>query len=1130
MKLPDISARLRVLTDLDATLLVEAAAGTGKTALMAGRLTMLLARGVDPRSIAAITFTELAASELSTRVRRYVQELLAGAMPEPLRPALPNGLSDAERAALATAATKLDDLTTATIHAFCQTIISGYAVEADIDPGARVMDAGQAEVIFDSIFEKWLKRRLGASAKPSDPIAALSQYDPRSIVETIKGLARFRLRYRAAHAIPADFSGRPDTDFIDALKEFRRWFASQPEEPQTNETLALLGELAVFYEGAFASVPDFAKLWSLAHPPRNNLMRGETSFELKPPRAPTEWQKIAGKDEGLRLAEEARARFDKVDHCYRALLGRVSTAVVAILSQEIDELLDEYKAFKRAAAALDFEDLLERARALVRGDEATRRALGERYQHILVDEFQDTDPIQSEILFAISAEELGAQWHQNVLRDGALFLVGDPKQAIYHFRGADISCYSLAKAAVERQRPGNIVAVRANFRSRPEILSHINRCFEGPLSGEGQPGYVPLSPTIATGGQDFPCVARITVDLPPASNAGAIRDAEAEAVAEVCARLIGNLHIRKADGLSEPLRAGGIALLAPTGTDLWRYERALEQRGLPIVSQAGKALYARQEVQDLLALARALADPTDTLAFGAFMRGPLVGLTEEELLDITVALSTSQGRPNELERFSVLTRAEDVGHPRARRALLLLQQLSRRARETTPALLLAEAVERFAIWPILTARQGDRSARAAANIEALIERARPYGVAGLKKFVQDVSREWRSRAARGEGRVDAEGDAIELITIHSSKGLEWPVVIPINTSTQMHSRERFVYRASDNTLHWVVGDVVPPELATALASDEESLARERERLWYVACTRARDLLVLPHLSQAAPRSWARIVNLDQQELAELDLSRFAVTVSQTLPADAPNTQTAQEFEAERSRIDQAAMPLLWVTPSAQDPDRRETIERVAIEPAETAEVEAPAGAGRMRGLVLHKLMEEVLTGELRDDSESIEARAGALLNAFPLDIDKPDGATRPDVSEMTSTLIRTLALPEIVEMRPSLVPEWPVYGMVPDAETSTAVSGRIDAIAFEDGRPATVLDWKSDVAPTDQDVQLHAMQIGDYLRATGATRGALVYMTQGVIRWVRREATADAALLGPEAESRRPPVNPSPTQ
>ena len=1099
MTLADGPARLRILTDLGVTLLVEAAAGTGKTALMAGRLTMLLARDAEPGTIAAITFTELAASALSARVHRYVDELLAGRAPEPLRVALPEGLDADQRRSLSAAAGKLDELTTATIHAFCQTIISSYAVEADIDPGARILDAVQAAAVFDSVFEQWLKRRLNAPERPGDPIATLSRDDPRRIVGTLQELARFRLRYRGARTPPADLGGRPDIDLVDAVADFRRWISSQPGEPKTLELVGELETLANFYAGSFDSAPDFATLWRLAHPPRLSCMR-RNSFDLHTPRRKSAWERVAGKEQGAHLNDEASACFECIDRCYRTLLGRIATALVVQLSAELDEVLDDYAAFKRAAAVLDFDDLLEKARALVRQHDDVRRALGQRYRHIFVDEFQDTDPIQTEILFRIATEVGAERWQDSILRPGALFMVGDPKQAIYRFRGADIGSYAQARATIERQWPDNIVQVTANFRSRPDILAHINHCFARPLSGDGQPGYVPLAPTLDGPDHDLPCAARITVDVPPDSRPAQIRDAEAEAVGDLCTRLIGNLLVRNEEGTIVPLTAGGIALLAPTGAELWRYERALELRGLPIASQAGKSLFRRQEVQDLLALARVLADAGDTLAFGALMRGPLVGLTEEELLDITAALPLHPDRAQAPPRFSLLTDLDHVAHPAARRTLAVLQDLRRRARATTPALLLAEAIERLAVRAILAAREGDRSARAAANVEALLERARPYGVRGLKKFVRDLAREWRDGAPHNEGRVDAEGDAIEIITIHSAKGLEWPVVIPINTGTLLRSREPFVYRAVDETLHWLIGDVVPPDLLRALESEDDSLARERERLWYVACTRARELLIVPELPQAEQRSWARIVDLAHRDLPQIDISRLTPAV-RTIDTEPPSAQTQAVFEAERAAIAAVATPLHWRRPSYHDPDRMPMGEPIAIELGDAPETELPVGAGRVRGLILHKLMEEVLTGELAEGISAFAARARVLMNE--LVIDSENGTPLPDPDEIATTAVRTLALPEIAALRPNLVPEWPIYAMLEDELGPTALAGRIDAIALEGGQRSVVVDWKSDVAPSEQDMREHERQLSDYLAAIGTPRGALVYMTSGTIRWVR---------------------------
>ena len=182
MTLVDEPQRHRALTSLNENLFVEAAAGTGKTALMAGRIAMLLAEGRPPGDIAAITFTELAASELTIRVSRMVEALLAGEVPRELRIAFPNGLDVAQRQRLATASVTLDELTTSTIHGFCQEAIRSYAVETGLDPGSRVIDASGADAMFEGVLSDWLIERLTGDATDDDPIAVLSK-DDRGLIQ-----------------------------------------------------------------------------------------------------------------------------------------------------------------------------------------------------------------------------------------------------------------------------------------------------------------------------------------------------------------------------------------------------------------------------------------------------------------------------------------------------------------------------------------------------------------------------------------------------------------------------------------------------------------------------------------------------------------------------------------------------------------------------------------------------------------------------------------------------------------------------------------------------------------------------------------------------------------------------------
>lgn len=1096
--LADSTDRRRALTVLDQTLLVEAAAGTGKTSLLAGRVTMLLANGTAPRNIAAITFTELAAGELRVRVERFVNELLNGTIPDDVALAVGEALTTSQRAALGAARTRLDELTATTIHGFCHKLLRSYAVEAGVDPGAEVLDAVQTEFAFTTVFERWLRRRLGENADPTDPVVVMASRDPNEAVETLKKLGKFRRDFRTAKPLSHDLGEHADRDFVESVREFRRWIDGTRAPDRALDDVADLEMLAAFFADAFAPRPSFARLWELAHPPRVNAMAWR-SCDLRPYRRLGAWNSVAGRNEGPRLAEQAAAYYDRCAAAFRILLGSIATTLIASFSGALDELLEDFESFKRNAAALDFDDLLLATRALLRGREVIRQAASNRYTRILVDEFQDTDPVQAEILFLIaSASGVASSWQERALIPGNLFMVGDPKQAIYRFRGADVAAYMEARNTVERQFPGNILRITTSFRSRAGILGHVNRCFRDPLSRQA-PGYVTLESSLGPAEHDLPCVMKAPIRIGEKSRAAFVRDEEARNVADICARLIGNVRVRRSGGETSLVVPGDIALLAPVGTELWRYERALEENGLPLVSQAGRNLFRRQETQDFVALVRALADPRDTLALGALLRGPVVGLTDQELLDITrgIAPEETEGRP--AARLTLWTPPEQVSNPLARETLIVLGDLRRRARRTTPFLLLSEAIDRLRVRATLAARGTDQAARALANLDLLMERARRYGVRGLKQLAQDIDADW-SGGPLGpepydEARLDADREAIEIITVHSAKGLEWPVVIPINMGSELRRREPFIHRRHDDTLHWVLGDVVPPAIADAISLDDRDSAEERERLLYVACTRAMELLILPTFSVKRANSWALVLDLGQDDAPEWDPARFSRRPLARV-SEGENYQSADVFLAEQTAIADASRPIRWLRPSDGDADRLVEVARVnEIADADPAGIETIMGS-TIRGAVLHKLIEEILTGEIEEVRSVLSARAAALL----AQLGPPEAGAAPDPAEMAATVLRTLSLPGIAEHRGAMVPEMALYG-ARDAG-AILIAGRADAVAVVVGRPAVVFDWKSDVAPSPADRQTYAGQLLEYMEAVGAPRGAVVYLTLRELDWV----------------------------
>ena len=1103
----DAEARRRALTDLGATLLVEAGAGTGKTSLLAGRVTMLLLNGIPPGQIAAITFTEAAASELAERVHAYVSELLAGTVPKPLEAVLSGGIDVQQRTSLQTAALRFDELTTSTIHGFCQILLADYAVEADIDPGAQVIDEDSARAMFDRVFDAWLTDRLSGLPSNDDPIAILTREDPRGVVALFREIAGMRRRHRSARAPMPDMTGRPDIEFLDAVDSLKRWCIAAAPEPFVAKFVDELEALAAPYTGSFATPPGFAQLWRLAHPARSPRMERD-SLQLRVPRTEHLWRKAAGAEAAPALEEAFQAAFARVDAAYRQLLAVIGGAITAQLSQELDAVLANYTAAKRASAVLDFDDLLEQATALLRAHPPVRAALAGRFRYLLVDEFQDTDPVQCDIVFRLGGTDHAERWEDVPQRPGALFLVGDPKQSLFLFRGAAIRSYEAAKAVIAKAFPDNILQVTSNFRTIEDILTYVNSCFAAPLSLPGQPGYVALDPTRRERRHDLACAARLTLSLPHDARVGEIRDAEAEAVAEACARLVGGLDLREADGSVRKVRPGDIALLAPAGTQLWRYERALQAHKLPFASKAGRGFYRRQEVQDLVTLTRLLADPADTLALGAFLRGPLVGMTDEALLDITAALPREAD--TERPRLTLRTPLEHVADQDLRSLLGTLQDLRRRALFTTPSQLLLEAVERLAIRVILTRRDPRRASATIANVDLFLQRAAAYAVRGLRRFAQDVSAAWSEDESQSEGRVDSEGEAIDIVSIHSAKGLEWPIVIAINMASRPPPRDRIVHRSEDNSLHWTVGGVASPGLAAALDAEAHELACERARLLYVGCTRAKDMLILPRGQNSDASTYSKAVDLCFDAMPELDLNGLTGTAPK--PDRGPaNTQDGDIFAAESERIRAMSKPIAWLKPSAHDNDLINSDDVTEDDGFDLVEGDAPEiiGAGRLRGLLLHKLIEEVLWEGLDEGLSALVARAEHLIVHLASHDDPHE--TLPDCGEVAEMVRTTLALPEVAALRPHLVPEVPVYGMIADQEAESPLAGRADALAIEDGTISVVLDWKSDVAPGERQRQDHVDQLRLYMAATGAPRGALVYSSLGWVRWVDLPAGWSAA-------------------
>lgn len=1131
--LPDAPARLAALSEHGRTLLVEAGAGSGKTALMAGRVALLMASGVEPKGIVAITFTEAAASELLERIERFVQALLGGDVPAELKDALPQGLTETQNEQLVAAAHALDEITCTTIHGFCQQIIKPYPVEAHIDPGAAIIDPTAAEIAYQDLMAAWLSARFGRdrgaeglgrippiahAGGEEDFFTELLVKAPDATLDLIEKTAAFLKFHRTAGTTDRPVDASTFLTLARSVEDIVAWYSGcGVVEPTTGELIEDLHRVAVLAREAAAKPLSGRRIAELLfHVAPQACKKDDIAFKQWGRKG--KWKdaaKAVGRStaQGDQLSAAGEALYQACGASYQTFCADIGAVAFQRFVAEFGALRDLYADYKRNAALLDFDDLLHHARDLLKTNEAVRQALARRYPRILVDEFQDTDPLQAEILWLLAGEGDVSTWQTRAIRPGALFLVGDPKQAIYRFRGADVETYLTAKRALADRDANAVLEITANFRSQPGVLAFVNGHFSSMLdSAQGQPGFTALAPVrtqavrpsvaafeIAIGDQERNAKGGLVVDL--------VRRREAAIVADIVRQLIGAYPVwdKKLQAF-RPATPGDVALLAPTGTSLWIYERALEAREIPIATQAGKGFFRRQEVQDLIAVARAVADRRDTLALGALLRGPLVGLTEEAIADEIEALHNAAGGPQRLHLWTDLSK---VTNPVLKQALTVLQNLARKVRHATPYQLLAEAVEELQVRPILKARHPRGAERALANVELVLEMARAYAARGMADFARALWQRWEDGDAQAEGRPDAESNAVSITTIHSAKGLEWPIVIPINSTTSLRSDTGFLYRRRDDSVHFRVFGYPSADYETVAQAEQGEVRRERVRLWYVALTRARDLLLLPRQSERIDGDWLSLVTLDIAGLPLLDLTGLAATAPPAVTSIG-NAQDITTWEREAAAIAASERKIGWHQPSRHEgndlPAR--TVDEVFAgmdafaDQMPCAETQTSIQGGRERGLVLHKMMEEVFSGETPDDAQTLKARANTLIAQLGLQ-DHADASAGPSSEEIASTVQRTLQFPEISELRSRLQPEYWVYSGTETVRTLSLTAGVADAIAWSAaGNIEVVVDWKSDVDPTPAVIEQYRAQVKDYLAATGADYGLIVFMTSGRIERV----------------------------
>tara|TARA_B100001079_G_scaffold126_1_gene119 strand:+ start:1442 stop:4846 length:3405 start_codon:yes stop_codon:yes gene_type:complete len=865
----DQSARDDIASRLDETLFVEAGAGSGKTQALVERVVNLVCSPGQTclRDLAVITFTHKAAAELRHRIRARFEELL-GDCSEP-----------ALRETLTTALEQLDEAAISTLHGFARRLLSEHSLEAGLPPSFEVLDEISSEVVFlerfdrflDSLFAdpNWSATLLLADALHIDP--------SRDLLPLTKEL---RKDWDLLEPVtPPELTHVELSGLVDQARALTRRRSEYSGSDDSDGMIACLEGIDQFVghlDAAFDEVQKVAILSDFSLPKGTRKGRKDNWGDIESLRSDYE--------EYRQEIESTRARLtDRV-------LRRIASCLINFILEGISE--------ERNRGRLEYHDLLVSTREAlthpVHGP-SVRAKIHHRYRHLLVDEFQDTDPIQIEIATLIAADpeiKIEPSWSDIATTQGHLFFVGDPKQSIYRFRRADISLYL---ATQEKYNAGQ-VRLSTNFRSTPQIVSWVNEVFSKLIQprGASQPEYSPLvsirdsapsgEAVIVLGATAHP---KSTTKDPDGLDANGVRHAEAHDITQTIIRAVTEgWSVKQNDGW-RAAKFSDIAVLVPTRSAMFALQESFERAGVPFRVASSSNVWRSEEVRDLMMCLRAVDDPSDALATVSVLRSSIYGCGDDDLY----RFRTSQTDSWDWNKTGLAEHQERArsGDPVAV-GLAHLARLHELRSVVAPSELIGRIIKDRQLEEQCAAR--DQPRESLRRLRHVLDQARNWSdttAGNLHSFLLWVGQQTAEGARPIETILpEDDDDSVQIMTIHAAKGLEFPIAVVAGLPLRSR-QDRGVKVGHDPNTDLpeikIRKDVETSGFsewsqAEAVLDDDESI-----RALYVACTRACDHLVVSLHRQQTTKKDSDASRLTSVELlstacgdadhTELDLSNDA---------------------------------------------------------------------------------------------------------------------------------------------------------------------------------------------------------------------------------------------------------------
>jgi len=1062
----DAAARSIIREELDRSLVVEAGAGTGKTHSLVDRIEALLVNGkASINEIVAITFTRAAASELRERVRGRLEARARDA-----------GTTASSRARLEAALNGIDTAAIQTIDSFALALIRERSLQAGVPPLIEPMDEIEAGLAFEERWRTWLDERLDAGDL-DEPLAHAVRLGFGDVLSHLLEVARaFHGHYPLikgrsfAHAGAVERSAAPALVRSEGEVSRLLSFADESAAPELATSL-------VYLAGLIRRIKELgpeseASLHLIAEAPRLKTSRGRQDA----------WGKLP---DGVPVVKRAKELLSGLQGEIDSELKQARARAVAPLLEAVAGFVLAYAEERRRGGTPEFQDLLVWASELV-GIDHVRAEFQKRFRFILIDEFQDTDPLQTELALRLASDAGGR------VRPGALFVVGDPKQSIYRFRHADLS----ALRKVRWQVGGDPVYLTKTRRTHDGVVDWINALFGDWMGREeraSQPAFVDLVAERKRVDVPGPALGVHFFGGPVKGRVGEARQHEVRRIVDVALGVAaGEWRVMCRDGRGESdatrkSKPGDLCILVPTRTSLSELERGLEDAGVPYVLEGQSLVFNTQEVRDLVACLNAIDDPSNEVAIVAALRSPAFGCSDPDL-----HRWVSQGG-----RFEYLKLPSEEGPVGAG-----LKSL-RAFHDQRLVLSVAHLVEKFIRARRLreVALDGSRPRERWRLLQAVIEQARALARAGrpsLRDLVEwAIERRARSERTTGGAASDVDLDAVRIMTIHYAKGLEFPIVLlsALNAGAPKKSSRVVFARNPDGTAGPIAvraqtgfefGDF------EAVAEDERAAeASEGVRVLYVASTRAQDHLIVSLYRPEAMRENAASEIARRMPPGSPLWSELKVGAGSALPgrsdqeAEQRSGATEESWsrwqEERRARLSRASRRATVTATSLSD--------LVDRDDAEPGPMTVATASVRMRGgTSIGRAVHAVLQRLDFDDPAAAGplAREVAVLEGIP------------DLTSEIERLAVAVARDEIVKRSATRRAWREVYvsGTLEMDGASVILEGFIDLIyELEDGS-LCIVDYKTDAVGKGQSLhaaaERHLLQMGAYAAAVRRSTGRTV--------------------------------------